>query len=669
MKENHAQLREKASPLTRLRFLTILLMALGFIAGPVSASASLRTENAAIDSVLSYALLAAKLTPSDLHFRSDYEPADTFRLELISKLLEHPYGTWQVADSMALELQQERSVQGSFISEPIAKAAKALGIKAGFTQDKAMKTIAQLSSEVTGFPDTTELPAKIINAAKILTGVRILTGPLIYSAFAGMGEEDVKAMISEASLLLRREKNVESLSFEELTAQEESTEVEAARLWPLAGRVKLGPLVDASYALALASESALQMLSSLSPVELARKPKKPIIHPRIEGEILLHIEIPDLDFELVVGGRGPNKYTGHFSRVIDLGGDDTYMFDSSPSAGHLPGLFQGSLVMDLGGGDTYLSPGGGSIASGIGGVGILIDMDGDDLYSGRSMELGSGLFGVGVLHDRKGNDRYLGESACEGSGAFGIGILQDLGGNDVYLGSLYCQGFGFVKGLGLLDERGGNDSYQVQPEQTDILRYSDHSLTLSQGFAYGWRPDASGGIGILSDLEGNDFYSSDIFGQGGSYWYSLGALIDRKGNDTYSAYQYAQGAGIHVSLGVLLDEEGSDTYLSKGVSQGCGHDLGLGTLIDLQGDDRYIAYDLSQGAGNANGVGILLDRKGNDSYEVRSESNTQGYGNFRRHFGSVGLFVDESGQDLYSGSGRKNNFLWRSGRYGIGIDF
>jgi hypothetical protein len=203
--------------------------------------------------------------------------------------------------------------------------------------------------------------------------------------------------------------------------------------------------------------------------------------------------------------------------------------------------------------------------------------------------------------------------------------------------------------------------------QMDILRYDDHYLTLSQGCAFGYRPDYSGGIGLLIESGGNDLYSSDIFGQGVGYWFCAGAILDRAGHDCYRSYQYAQGAGIHLAFGLLSDESGDDYYVSKGVSQGCGHDLSLGLLADFSGNDCYTAVDLSQGAGSANGTGIIYDADGADSYSSKSKVNVSGYGDYRREFGSVGLAIDARGTDFYSARG-ENGSLWESGRYGLGLD-
>jgi hypothetical protein len=52
----------------------------------------------------------------------------------------------------------------------------------------------------------------------------------------------------------------------------------------------------------------------------------------------------------------------------------------------------------------------------------------------------------------------------------------------------------------------GSDHYLTQKKSKDMLRDAEHALTLSQGFGYGIRPFTSGGIGVLLDVSGNDFY-------------------------------------------------------------------------------------------------------------------------------------------------------------------
>ncbi|UCD93468.1 MAG: hypothetical protein JSU69_06755, partial [Candidatus Zixiibacteriota bacterium] len=182
------------------------------------------------------------------------------------------------------------------------------------------------------------------------------------------------------------------------------------------------------------------------------------------------------------------------------------------------------------------------------------------------------------------------------------------------------------------------------------------------------RPYMSGGIGGIVDFKGNDNYISDIFGQGASYWWALGMIYDSSGNDQYISYQYAQGSGTHMSVGILLDEDGDDFYRGKGLMQGCGHDYACGLILDRNGNDIYQADDLSQAAGSANGFGILIDDRGDDAYYVMKTHNTQGYGNPRRDFGSIGLFLDLSGADKYDGNGSDNSYWKTDSKWGGGMD-
>jgi hypothetical protein len=146
-------------------------------------------------------------------------------------------------------------------------------------------------------------------------------------------------------------------------------------------------------------------------------------------------------------------------------------------------------------------------------------------------------------------------------------------------------------------------------------------------------------------------------------------LYDKAGNDQYISHQYAQGNGTHMSLGILRDDAGNDIYRAYGVSQGCGHDYSLGWLQDRAGDDLYATFDLGHGAGQANGMGVLTDLLGNDRYYVMLGRNTQGYGNPRREYGSIGVFLDLDGDDKYDGNGSNNRFWTLPGsKWGGGLD-
>lgn len=374
-------------------------------------------------------------------------------------------------------------------------------------------------------------------------------------------------------------------------------------------------------------------------------------------------QVWDTEFGRVAyGSSGPDRYHGTYAFIFDPGGDDVYELEHDPA-------HTNRVIIDLGGDDFYQGRTDAAIAGGLWGTKILYDVSGDDTYHTRRIDLGSGLFGWGLLIDGTGNDIYSGDILTQGAGAFGLGLLIDSSGNDTYNGALLAQGFGWVGGSGTLYDHSGNDHYNAGGRYRDVLRYKDRYLSLSQGFAYGLRPFLSGGIGLLIDRSGNDDYNCDIFGQGCSYWWGIGGLWDGAGNDRYLAFQYAQGSATHMTVGLLVDEDGDDVYFGKGLMQGCGHDLAPGMLWDLGGNDTYTAWDLSQGAGSANGLGMLFDAMGDDRYYVKSLKNTQGYGNPRRDYGSIGLFLDGGGTDRYDGPGQDSTWWRVSSKWGIGIDF
>jgi hypothetical protein len=376
-----------------------------------------------------------------------------------------------------------------------------------------------------------------------------------------------------------------------------------------------------------------------------------------ENDSFLYVFTKD-KLKIAIGGKGNNVYKGRFNLIIDFGGDDVYEIENNDPMNN--GF---SCIIDLSGNDYYTTSNNFALAGGLFSSSFIFDKEGDDAYESRgSGNFGAAIGGLGLLYDENGNDTYRSVSFSLGAGCFGVGLLVDKNGNDVYIANSYSQGFGMTQGVGAIIDSKGNDSYLVDARSLDIGRYNDHYVSMCQGFGLGLRPYYAGGVGLIIEDEGNDIYSTDIFGQGSGYWYSVGAIIDKSGHDKYNSYQYAQGSGVHIAVGLLNDEDGWDFYTSNGVSQGCGHDYAFGLLWDVKGNDNYSAYSLSQGAGNANGIGLLFDESGRDGYLNKEPLNTQGYGNPRREFGSLGIFIDASGTDFYSMTGLDstigNSSLW-----------
>jgi len=604
---------------------------------------------------LDYALLSARLHRGDIRFRADYAEPDPFRLGLVNRLMQRPLEMPPAACSLAESLWAQRELA------PLARlAGRVLGDtlahqRCFWLRHSPMPSFGPLPRiKIKGLPDSLKaIVEDLVNELYRAESCRRL-------AFSELTLSDMAILGDSLPALIGSDEESRVLHPDTVKLLERLSEKFNHRLMSAVDKVEMERMRLAAEIAASAVDQAINRLNKLDTASLAKlKRLKPAADR--SGDILC--DVKTALGRIIVGGPGQSTYRCRAALIVDLGGDDRYF----GPAGATDPLHRLSVCIDLRGDDLYQSSEDFAQGAGFLGIGILYDGQGNDAYMAKRFSQGTGMLGVGILWDENGNDSYQASSACQAAGLWGIGLLRDGGGHDSYRAGLYAQGFGYCAGLGALVEQGGNDFYQAGLGTVDLNRYQDHFLSMSQGFAIGRRPDYSGGIGLIAERSGNDLYSCDIFGQGSAYWFSLGAIVDGEGNDRYLGYQYTQGAGIHLACGGLFDLAGDDVYQAKGVSQGCGHDLAPGLLVDYSGNDNYLAHDLSQGAGSANGVGILADLAGEDGYLVKSKANTQGYGNPRREFGSIGVFLDLKGGDVYSGPGRDGR-RWTSGLWGVGWD-
>lgn len=440
------------------------------------------------------------------------------------------------------------------------------------------------------------------------------------------------------------------------------TTLETIELLKIAERVDLVELHNAGLVLVEGVEKIARLAKDLAQNEnLSFKEIS-----GVKGLVYEELELPG-GFKAVIGGADDNTYLKDYAIIIDLGGNDIYECRCAGAIGDLSAPV--SFVIDLSGDDVYrnskklVNQG-----AGLFGAGILWDLSGNDSYSAFHISQGAGLFGIGILIDEDGYDTYRAGYFTQGAGNFGSGIILDYAGGDVYHAYSWAQAMGGVWGYGLLYDKEGDDLYYAGGKYLHMPLDPDQFRSFAQGFGFGWRDVASGGIGFLYDCNGNDKYISEVYGQATSYWFGLGMLLDEQGNDLYAAAQYSQGAGIHLSLGGLLDLEGDDHYFSRfGPAQGEGHDVSVGWLLDKDGDDVYYASG-GQGIGLVNSVGIFIDTRGNDDYCSR-EGLSQAGANWARGTGGIGLFIDLQGDDRYAEKDKgKNNHIWTSGTYALGMD-
>ncbi|MGQ0535047.1 MAG: hypothetical protein ACT4PT_03140, partial [Methanobacteriota archaeon] len=127
-----------------------------------------------------------------------------------------------------------------------------------------------------------------------------------------------------------------------------------------------------------------------------------------------------------------------------------------------------SVNVDLGGNDNYVAPlrmaqGGGRL----GGIGILSDWGGNDVYRGTAYQQGYAADGIGLLFDLGGDDAYtLASSFGQGFGtglAYTMAAFVDLSGNDIY-GAAYGSAQGSASGsaTGISIDLAGNDQLKSQ---------------------------------------------------------------------------------------------------------------------------------------------------------------------------------------------------------------
>lgn len=430
---------------------------------------------------------------------------------------------------------------------------------------------------------------------------------------------------------------------------------------------------------------------------------------RHEGLVL---EIPTPLGGIVILGQGRDLYAGSGALVVNLGGNDVY--PGHLGVGHLvPGRI--SISIDISGNDIYdCKKNRYAQRLGVLGIGMLIDLEGQDKYLAGDMAQGSGIYGIGLVADFSGDDIYRMGLMGQGFGVFGIGLLLDTVGNDKYMIKGMGQGAGSTMGIGSLCDLSGNDKYLADRVQNRGRLIPD-SWSHVQGAGLSIRsPDWTrhlslyGGIGFLNDGGGNDFYfASDGNSMGSSYFMSIGALVDHQGNDRYIP-QSGSGLGyaVHLSNAIVIDRSGNDYYFAQSHSGGVGSDRSTALLIDYAGDDVYgpsevfVTTELKKSANDRNvqlrveeinqqvqkkladvsygsalkpkALGFLIDFTGDDHYFARQKGWGESLGGVMPPIEpdnwSHAFLIDLNGTDTYGKPGRRDNHYVTYFNHGLCYD-
>lgn len=279
--------------------------------------------------------------------------------------------------------------------------------------------------------------------------------------------------------------------------------------------------------------------------------------------------------------------------IFDAGGHDYYWAeDGSQGAGQ----FGIGLLIDAGvGQDTYRSSHASQGFGYVGGMGLLFDEGGNDDYECHPDHNGQPAYTASQLPGKAN------ASMCQGAGlgfrirderysmSGGIGFLLDVEGNDNYTGGVYVQGTGYWQGFGLLADRNGEDNY-------DALYYAQGAAA---HFGVGMLADGGGGddnvgfklsaetfvmgaaqdfsVGVFINEDGDDAYKFAPVSGGVASCGSVSMFIDNQGEDMYQAnvglvagYATVASCGSNhglTSSALFLDVGGVDFWNLQGGNQ------------------------------------------------------------------------------------------------------
>jgi hypothetical protein len=229
-----------------------------------------------------------------------------------------------------------------------------------------------------------------------------------------------------------------------------------------------------------------------------------------------------------------------FGLLLDALGDETYTahptpieFPSPQTAERNVSMAQGAgygrradysdgrswaggvgMLIDVQGNDRYTC---GVFGQGVGywgGVGMLIDLQGDDVREGTWYVQGAAAhFAIGYLEDRLGNDRTLAAmNMAIGAGHdFSIGYYIDFAGNDEYNAPSLALGGANANGIGIFVDLAGDDLYQARSKDANFGRANPigRGTLRERGFA----------LGLFLDAGGNDSYPPGVeFAGNGRNW-------------------------------------------------------------------------------------------------------------------------------------------------------
>lgn len=286
-----------------------------------------------------------------------------------------------------------------------------------------------------------------------------------------------------------------------------------------------------------------------------------------------------------------------FGALFDLKGDDIYTCKQRGLGASYTGV---GLLSDFQGFDSYSVHQEGIGYGAFGGIGVCADREGDDMYYAEAIAENTGLEGdyhsgekilgnmamgagwglradmddghnygggIGMLIDLEGNDEYSAGNWAQGVGYWlGMGFLYDRTGNDYYRSCYFSTASGAHYAIGALIDEGGDDIFEMWGDSTEVPEWG----WAGAGLAFGWDYV----IALLVNIGGDDLYRAKKISLGCSQIRSNAFFIDVGGNDTYQFPEHDLGMGasdvqdnydkpfycFSKSIGIFIDQDGDDKY-------------------------------------------------------------------------------------------------------------
>lgn len=268
--------------------------------------------------------------------------------------------------------------------------------------------------------------------------------------------------------------------------------------------------------------------------------------------------------------------------LVNAGGDNRYTGVRRVQGQAIGGL---GVLLDRAGDDAYRAA---MLSQGVGGplgFGALIDLAGDDHY------FAGGLYpnGYGDSPGFEGWSQGVG-AGPRGVANGGIGVMLDGGGDDVYEYDYFSHGGGYWFGAGFVRNFGG----QNQRVGATRTMFDGSERTERRFVRWGVGYGCHYALGFVFDDEGDDTYIGETAAVGFAWDIAVGVVADFGGNDLYQARGagYASNAG----LGVVFDAGGDDRYRARNLGfanakvdyhpqEKAGGNFAF--LIDYGGDDDF----------------------------------------------------------------------------------